>query len=170
MIMEKNKYQNDWTDREDMSEDDCIAEGCAQMVLYAVAMTLALVICILIGGCTTTKYVTVPEYHTDTLRISRDIRDSIWLHDSIYLHEYQRGDTVFVDHDRWHTRYIDRILCDTTYIATHDTIPQPYPVEVTKEVEKRLTLWQRIRMSIGSIVIYILLVVFIVLIVKKRIS
>ena len=35
------------------------------------------------AGCSTTKYVTVPEVHHDTVRVTQQQRDSIYLHDLI---------------------------------------------------------------------------------------
>ena len=107
-------------------------------------------------GCATTKYVPVIEHRTDTVQITKQQRDSIWLHDSIYMHEYQKGDTCFIMRDRWHTKYIERISHDTTYVSHTDTVPQPYPVEI--EVEKKLTWWQRFRLNMANIIIWSLLI------------
>ena len=37
-------------------------------------------------------------------------------------------------------------------------IPKPYPVEVIKQVPRDLTLWQRIRQSVGDFAIFLLLI------------
>jgi hypothetical protein len=94
--------------------------------------------------------VTVPEYHTDTLRLTRNIRDSIYVHDSTYVRE--AGDTILIE--RWHTRWRDRWRTDTIYQSKHDSIP--YPVEVTKEVPARLTWWQQTRLYMANIMIVLL--------------
>lgn len=64
------------------------------------------------------------EYQ-DRLRLERD---SIYLHDSIYI--IQRGDTVY--RDRWHTRYREVVRHDTAYIERRDSIAYPVVVEVEK--------------------------------------
>lgn len=112
--------------------------------------------CILLVGCTTTKFVPVIETHTDTVRITKHQRDSIFLRDSIYVNQYQNGDTVFLSIEKWHTQYRDRLLHDTAYISRRDSVPVPYPVE--KEVAAKLSWWQNLRLWIGNIVLIALAV------------
>ena len=114
----------------------------------ALLLSLLTVLLLMLTGCKSVQYVPVVEHRTDTVQITKHQRDSIWLHDSIHVSESQRGDTIFVEVAKWHTQYIDRSTHDTTRVATHDTIPQPYPVEV--EVERQLTWWQRTRMTAGT--------------------
>jgi hypothetical protein len=90
------------------------------------------------------------------LIITKAKRDSIWLHDSVYVSEKTENDTVFLEIKKWHTKYVEKIVRDTTYIAKHDTIPMPYPVEVIKEVERELTWWQKVRMFAGSLMLAML--------------
>ena len=127
--------------------------GCLGSLMILAAIVIILLVCY---GCTTTRYVPVIEHRTDTVQITRQQRDSIWLHDSIYMHEYIQGDTTFILRDRWHTKYIESISHDTTYISKRDTIPQPYPVEV--EVEKQLTWWQKFRLSMANLILWFLLI------------
>jgi hypothetical protein len=49
--------------------------------------------------------------------------------------------------EKWHTKYKEKIVHDTTYIAKVDSIPVPY--EVTKYVEKKLSTPQIVLMTIG---------------------
>lgn len=86
-----------------------------------------------ISSCTTTKYVPVVEYHTDTLIQKMTQRDSIYLHDSTIVRE--KGDTVLIE--RWHTRYRDREVHDTVYQSHIDSVPAPYPV--TEYVERKMS-------------------------------
>lgn len=143
-----------------MSEDERMKAGCLQGVAFFVMLIVGLALCALLGSCTTTKYVPVPEYHTDTLRISHNTRDSIYVHDSTYIKE--NGDTMLIE--RWHTQWRDRIVRDTIYQSKRDSIP--YPVEVTKEVPAELTWWQQARMHVGGIVIYGLLIALFIYIFK----
>ena len=150
-----------------MSEDDRLSNGlwngCMSCVCVAAAFVLLLVLCAL-TSCTTTKHITVPGMHTDTLYISKMQRDSIWLHDSIHVTERQQGDTFFVEVAKWKTKYIERLHTDT--LIEHHTDSIPYPVEVVKEVPRALTWWQKTRMRCGEILIAIFSIAFIIVIVK----
>lgn len=99
-------------------------------------------------SCRTTRYVPVETIRTDTLYVSKNVRDSIWLHDSIHIREFVAGDTIYSVVTKTKTKYIERTTHDTLYVSTHDTIPEPYPVEV--EVEKHLSWWQATRIHVGS--------------------
>lgn len=139
----------------DLPEDEREKYAKRGCITYIVALLIGLLVCAIFNSCTTTQYVPVDHYHTDTLRITQTQRDSIYLHDSVSVKE--RGDTVKIE--RWRTRYIERTKHDTVYQATHDTIPQPYPV--IKEPPVRLSLMQRSLIVIGilSIIVAVLIVV-----------
>ena len=98
----------------------------------------------ILTSCRSVRYVEVPVVSHDTAYIAAHQRDSIRLHDSIWIRE--RGDTVRIEH--WHTEYRERTLHDTLYYSRTDTVQHPYPVEV--EVERQLTWWQRTRMTAGT--------------------
>ena len=116
-------------------------------MLFAVAF-LALLMC----SCKTIEYVPVveKEVHHDSIYFTKVQRDSVWLHDSISVKE--KGDTIRIE--RWHTKYIEKQVHDTTYIAKVDSIPVPY--EVVKEVAAELSWWQQTRMKLGEALILIL--------------
>ena len=57
--------------------------GCLNVIAGFVLGGIFLALIMLMTGCTTTKYVTVPEIHHDTVRITKEQRDSIFLRDSI---------------------------------------------------------------------------------------
>lgn len=101
------------------------------------------------------RVVTVVEHRTDTLRETRNIRDSIYLHDSVFVKQYEMGETVFVEKEKWHTRYQDRLLVDTMYVSRTDSVPVPY--EVTEFVEYNLSWWQKTRMYAGDLLMVSLL-------------
>jgi hypothetical protein len=108
----------------------------------------------LLGSCTTTKYVTVPEVHTDTLMVTQHQRDSIYVHDSIWVNQWQAGDTIYRERTKWCTKYIERLSHDTIYRSKTDSVPQPYPV--IKEVPAELTWWQRVRLHTGDLALAVL--------------
>ena len=84
-----------------------------------------------------TKYITVPEYHdryithTDTFRLHT--RDSIYMHDSVHVMQYQRNDTVYISRDRIRYKYKGlttdsvRVVRDT--IKVHDSVSVPAEVK-----------------------------------------
>ena len=135
---------------------------------YALGILIGLLMALLLAGCTTTKYVPVPEVHHDTVRITQQQRDSIYLHDSIYVQTVTRGDTVFLTTDRWHTQYRDRWSHDTLYQSRIDSIPKPYPVEV--KVPAELTWWQHTRLYLANILLGVLAIAGIVWIIRKRLK
>jgi UDP-N-acetylglucosamine pyrophosphorylase len=118
-----------------------------------------------LSSCTTTKYVPVIEHQTDTVYQNRVLKDSVYLHDSIEVKI--KGNSVTID--RWHTKYVEKQIHDTTYIATHDTIPQPYPVEVVKEVEKELTWWQRQKIAFGELAMIVMAGLLVFVLIKFKI-
>ena len=112
-----------------------------------ISICLALAALWFLCSCTTTKVVTVEKVRTDTTYITKQQRDSIWLHDSIHVTE--RGDTIRIE--RWHTKYIEREVHDTLYRAKMDSIPVPY--EVIKEVPRKKSKFEIIVLTIGIIAI-----------------
>jgi hypothetical protein len=99
----------------------------------------------LVCSCKSVEYVPVvqKETHTDSIYLTKVQRDSIWLHDSIRVEA--RNDTVRVD--RWHTKYVERLLHDTLYLSKRDSIPVPY--EVVKEVPAKVSKMERAFMWLG---------------------
>lgn len=143
-----------------MNEKQRMMAGCLQGVAFVLMIIFALAMCVLLGSCTTTKYVPVPEYHTDTVRIVQHERDSIYLSDSIYVSDFVRDDTIYKTVERWRTKYIERMTHDTLYQSKVDSIP--YPVEVIKEVPAELTWWQQTRLHLANIVLILLAVACVV--------
>lgn len=123
-----------------------------QIWLFLIAATL---LGFLLSGCKSTQYVEVPVIKTDTLRQTRTVRDSIYLHDSVVVR--MAGDTVCIE--KWHTRWRDRLRIDTVYHASHDTIAKPYPVEVIKKVERELTAWQRFQLRFAKVMMLVLVAI-----------
>jgi hypothetical protein len=96
----------------------------------------------------------------DSIYFTLHERDSVHIHDSVYVRE--QGDTVFVN--KWHTVYRDRTTRDTTYIEREKKVGVPYPVE------KELTWWQKAKIEFGEFsvgIIFVLSIVVIWLIKKK---
>lgn len=147
-----------------LSDEERIAAAILRIVYTCLALLVAVLLCALLSGCTTTKYVPVPEYHTDTLRQVTVRHDSVMVHDSIHVTE--KGDTVRIE--RWHTQYRDRIVRDTIYQSKRDSIP--YPVEVIKEVPAELTWWQQTRLHLANIVLWLLALLAVIYVGKKHLG
>ena len=127
-----------------MKERTKLALKCEAVLI---GISLALVSLWFLTSCTTTKVVTVEKVKTDTTYITKQKRDSIWLHDSIHVTE--RGDTIRIE--KWHTKYIEREVHDTLYRAKVDSIPVPY--EVIKEVPRKKSTIELVVFCIGIITI-----------------
>lgn len=145
-----------------LSEKERIKVGYLQGASLIVFIIMGLLLCAMLTGCTTTKYVQVPVVHNDTTIITKHQRDSIWMHDSIMVSE--KGDTVRIE--KWHTKYIEKQVHDTTYIAKVDTIREVF----TNEVEKPLTWWQQTRLHLANILLFALLLGVIIWIGKRHIK
>lgn len=111
-------------------------------------------------SCKSVEYVPVIEHKTDTVIQTKVQKDSIWLHDSIHVTE--KGDTIRIE--KWHTKYVEKQVHDTLYQSKIDSVPAPYPV--TEYVEKKLSTWQVVLMTIGALTLMGILI-FIVLKLKR---
>lgn len=123
------------------------------MARYVIAALLLLCI-----GCTTTKYVPIESVHTEYRDRVNVQRDSIYLRDSIYIEN--KGDTIVIE--RWRDRWRDRIIRDTMSVKITDTIQH------IVEVERPLTMAQKVRIAIGNIAIAAVFVLLLVYFIRRR--
>ena len=137
-----------------LSDDERMKAGCMQLASIIFSVILALLLFALLNSCSTQRVVTVERRTTDTLMMLNSIRDSIYLHDSIFVSQQTAGDTVRIFTDRWHTAFRDRLVTDTIYRAVRDTVPVPYAVE--KKVKAELTWWQESRLVLANIVLILI--------------
>ena len=133
-----------------MSKDDLNLWHIPLGIVFAV-MFLALLMC----SCKTVEYVPVIQHetHHDSIYFTKVQKDSVWLHDSILIKD--RGDTVLVE--KWHTKYVEKQVHDTTYIAKIDSIPAPYPVK--EYVEKPLKWWQKSLIWTGILALMVVILI-----------
>lgn len=108
---------------------------CQPMRLLPIILLFAFV------ACTTTKYVPVESVRTEYKDHYLTRVDSIHTSDSVFI--LVKGDTVFVK--EWHDRWRDRYVYDTTFVAIHDSIQVPYPVE------RPLSKWQQFKLDLGGV-------------------
>lgn len=143
-----------------LDPQDQMAAGCFRAVAIIAAFIIAMIVCSFFTSCKSIEYVPIIEHHTDTLIKTNVQRDSVYVHDSVTV--TQKGDTVLMD--RWHTKYVEKQVHDTTYVSKIDSIPTPYPVEV--KVEKQLTWWQQTRLHLANILLWLLAIVTVYYIIR----
>jgi len=100
-------------------------------------------------GCKV-KTVYIPVESIKTEYKEKYMRDSIYLHDSVFVERWKSGDTVFLTKEKYKYLYRDKLVRDTICIT--DSIAVPYPVIETKEVN-RLHTWQIMLMVLGGVLI-----------------
>ena len=132
--------------------------GSLRIIGWCFIGTILLLMAACFTSCKTIQYVPVPEYHHDSIYITKYHHDSIFQHDSVYVKEYTKGDTVYLETTKWQIRYKERLVCDTTYVERIDSVSVPYPVE------KKLTKWQQIKIDWGGEAIIILFIIFAMLV------
>ncbi len=88
------------------------------------------------------------------------IRDTVMQHDSIYVHEFMQGDTVYVTkyRDRWRDKVVNRT--DTVYVQPVPTAPQT-PATIPR-FYKRCTwgFWILLLLTLGRIAFRILKAIY----------
>lgn len=102
-------------------------------------LILGLLSVVLLVGCTTTRYVPVTSVSVDSVYVDRWLRDSVYLHDSVFVNQWTQGDTVYVDKVVTKYKYKDRWRQDTVAVVRADSVQVPYPVE------KQLTKWEEFK-------------------------
>lgn len=114
------------------------------------------IICMLLTSCKT-KTVVVEKVVDRYTHTTDTIRDSI--RNDVFVKEYVKGDTVFVDKSQTLYKYVYRAKTDT--LIQRDTIPYVVKQEVAKE--KKLTLWQRIRLWLFLPMAMLLVIAFLII-------
>ena len=135
------------------------------VAVLLVCMLIGLMVCGLLTSCKSHEPTIVERVRTDTVRITQQQRDSIYLRDSIFVNQWQSGDTIFQVRDRWHTQYVMKERTDTFYKAKVDSVPVPYPV--IKKVPAELTWWQQCRLHLANIVLWVILIIALWWVVKR---
>lgn len=102
---------------------------------------LVLIVITLLCGCRTVRYVPIETVRTDSVYVDRWQRDSVYVRDSVFVNQYSKGDTVFVDKVVTKYKYKDRWRYDTVAVVRADSVQVPYPVE------KDLGWWEQARLK-----------------------
>lgn len=127
-----------------MSDD----EKC-RYVCVVIGWVLIAVLAVMCLGCKSVQYVPVESVRTDTCYVNKIRTDSVYVRDSVVVE--RGGDTIKVTAWRWRERYV--VQRDTIYRSRTDSVAVPYPVE------RKLTLWKKMKQDIGGIAIGAFIVV-----------
>ena len=123
------------------------------MKAILIGLIACAVITLFVGCKTVTKVVEVEKVRTDTTYIKKHQRDSIHVHDSVYLHEYTLGDTVYIEKVRWHTDIKEKLRIDTIYMSKTDTVK----VSVQEAIVKQESKWKRLGKMIGQMLVMLMI-------------
>lgn len=118
-------------------------------VCVVIGWVLIAVLAVMCLGCKSVQYVPVETVRTDTCYVNKIRTDSVYVRDSVVVE--RGGDTIKVTAWRWRERYV--VQRDTIYRSRTDSIAVPYPVE------RKLTLWKKMKQDIGGIAIGAFIVV-----------
>ena len=163
-VNDYNPYEHGENFRYDDDEVGEIAKGCFRSIVFIIVTLVLLCLTLCLVGCKSTEYVEVPVIHTDTLIQTKVQRDSIWKHDSIFVNQWQSGDTIFQVKDRWHTKYVESIKRDTVYVSKTDTVTKT----ITLTKTDTLTWWQQTRLHLANIMLWLALLAFVIWLGKKK--
>lgn len=107
---------------------------------------------VFLTSCKTIQYVPVETIKTDTI-VQKELQVEI-IQDSIYYEVTHKGDTVFIEKDKWHT--VIKEKHDTLIDIQFQKVPEPY------EVEKIVTVhpWY-------ENILWFLSIIFILYVIKK---
>lgn len=111
---------------------------------------------LVLGGCKT-KYVSVPEIHTEYItRVDTTVRkDSVYLKDSVYVE--RKGDTLYVNKTFYRDRYHNIYKVKTDTVVKRDSVNVAYPVE--KEMSRSERLFAAMGKFFAALVIALLFVI-----------
>ena len=127
-------------------------------------------------SCTTTRYVTVPEvheqhhWHTDSVHKTdsvihekqttiRELDSAAMAQYGIQIRQNEKAWLVMSNELRREIERLEAMCADRDTVR--DSIPKPYPVEVTKEVPAQKTLLERAVFFAGLVSLMILMLIIV---------
>ena len=178
-----NDYWHGYDPYNGLSDNERMKAGCFQGACFIVAFIVIVVLCALLGSCTTTKYVPVSEtrtehhWHTDSVKerdsthterntIIRELDSAAMARYGIQMQANQRAWLVLQREMENRLRELEHMTANRDTVR--DSVPVPYPV--IKEVPAKLTTWQQFRIHLANILLYLLLIVGIIYVGKKHIK
>ena len=146
-----------WPDDED-GRNGCIMTG-----LYAASLVAVFAACLFLSGCSP-RVIERTIVKTDTVRMNHTAMDSIYVIDSVFVHEWHEGDTVRIETTRWRDRWRELVVHDSVYVAKTDTLRV---VSAGKPQSTCPTGWQWFQIWVGRIALVALAFVLTFKIIKR---
>ena len=134
------------------------SEHAYKICFWSFIIAFIVAMCLAFTSCKSVQYVPVPEYHHDSIYITKVQYDSIFKHDSVFVKEYLHGDTFYVEKTKWQTLYKYKMVYDTVYVERIDSVPVPYPVE------RKLSRWEQTKIDWGGTAILCLAILLFIVI------
>ena len=153
----------------------------ACMVVYFIFFAIAVAVCALLSGCTTTQYVPVTEthtehhWHTDTVKerdsthtesktVIRELDSEAMARYGIQMQANQRAWLVLQREMENRLRELEHMSAQRDTVR--DSIPVPYPVE--KQVPAPLTWWQQARLYLADAVLVAIVLLLVFVMVRRK--
>lgn len=166
-----------------LNDEERIVAAVLHIVYTCLGLLVAVLLCALLSGCTTTKYVPVTEthtehhWHTDSVKerdsthtdretIIREVDSAAMAKYGIQMQANQRAWLVLQREMENRLRELEHMTAQRDTVR--DSIPVPYPV--IKEVPAKLTWWQQFRIHLANIVLWLLALLAVIWIGKRHIG
>jgi hypothetical protein len=148
-------------------------EGCLLSMLSVTFIALAIALMLAFSGCTTTRYVPVEHHttenhwHTDSVKerdsvhterntVIRELDSAAMAKYGIQMERNQKAWLVLQREMEARMRELERMT--DTKDTIRDSIPIPYPVEVTKEVPRERSTVEWVLIAVGILSLMILII------------
>lgn len=135
---------------------------------WLVIISFAMLVMSFFCRCTTTKYVPMVQYKEKIVSKTDSFfqADSVYIHDSVFV--FKNGDTVFQYRWKYKDRFKYLYMNKTDTLMVVDSIPYKVPYKV--EVEKSLSIMQKIFIWLGkfSTIALIISIISIYFLAKNR--
>ncbi len=107
------------------------------------------------ASCSSTKLMPVVQSNDTTSFIQRSVRvDTIYLRDSVFVSEKQRGDTVYLTRVEWRDRWRTRVERDTVMdVRVEKEVVQLPPERYVPPFYKRCTIAFLAIVAVATIVV-----------------
>ena len=119
--------------------------------LWSPILILMLIVSVL-SSCKTLDPTTLHNATQHYTTLHNSTRDTVYLRDSIYIRELQRGDTVYLTRIEWRDRWRTRVERDTVVdVRVEKEVVQLPPERYVPKFYKRCTwaLWIIVALAIG---------------------
>ncbi len=155
---------NDYDPFNDMTDEERMKMGCFQFLGAITAFIIAMLLCMLFGSCTTTKYVNVPvvekhevhHHHTDSIyqidstyhektTIIQQLDSAAMARYGIQLKAAERAWLIKTAELEKQLQQLERLTADRDTVR--DSVPVPYAVP--EYIQKPLPWWKTALMWIG---------------------